>query len=72
MQVKSDFILAHCLAMASAANAGLTEVADMARVRALRTTPTLSISRVSRIQPFYDKGVETAWFDGLRRAGLPE
>ena len=72
MQVKSDFILAHCLAMASAANAGLTEVADMARVRALRTSPTLSISRVSRIQPFYDKGVETAWFDGLRRAGLPE
>ena len=72
MQIKSDFILAHCLAMASAANAGLAEAADMARVRALRTAPSLSISRVSRIQPFYDKGVETAWFDGLRRAGLPE
>jgi TolB-like protein len=72
MQVKSDFILAHCLAMASAASAGLKEAADMARVRALRTAPSLSISRVSRIQPFYDKGVETAWFDGLRRAGLPE
>jgi tetratricopeptide (TPR) repeat protein len=72
MQVKSDFILAHCLAMASAAGAGLKEAAGMARVRALRTAPSLSISRVSRIQPFYDKGVETAWFDGLRRAGLPE
>jgi TolB-like protein len=72
MQVKSDFVLAHCLAMASAANAGLMEAAAAARVRALRTAPSLSISRVSRIQPFYDKGVEEAWFSGLRRAGLPE
>lgn len=72
MQVKSDFVLAHCLAMASAANAGLMEAAAAARVRALRTAPSLSISRVSRIQPFYDKGVEEAWFSGLHRAGLPE
>jgi len=72
MQVKSDYILAHCLAIASAANAGQTEAANMARVRMLRSAPSLSISRVSRIQPFYNKGVETAWFNGLRRAGLPE
>jgi tetratricopeptide (TPR) repeat protein len=71
MQVKSDFILAHCLAMASAANAGLTAAAA-ARDRALRAAPSLSISRVARIQPFYDKSVEESWFDGLRKAGLPE
>ena len=72
MQVKSDHILAHCLAMTSAANAGLMEAAVAARERALRAAPSLSISRVSRIQPFYDKAVEASWFSGLRAAGLPE
>jgi tetratricopeptide (TPR) repeat protein len=72
IHVKSDMILAHCLAVVSAANAGLREEAETALGRAKRVLPGISIARVRRIQPFYDKAVEVAWFEGLRKAGLPE
>ena len=72
MQVKFDHILANCLAMASAAHAGLDDVAAAALRRVRRLKPMISISSVSKLQPFYDKGVERAWFTGLRKAGLPE
>jgi adenylate cyclase len=71
MQVKSDFILAHCLAIASAANAGLAKETEAALLRAQRVAPGLSITGIRRIQPFYNKAVEEAWFSGLRLAGLP-
>jgi TolB-like protein len=72
MQVKFDHILANCLAVTSAIHAGLADEAAAALRRVLRFNPSLSISRVSRIQPFYDKEVERVWFKGLREAGLPE
>lgn len=72
MQVKFDHILANCLAMTSAVHAGLPEEATAALKRAQRFNPTISISGVARIQPFYEKNVERAWFEGLRRAGMPE
>jgi len=71
-QVKADYMLSHCLALASAAKAGISEAAAAALQRALRMNPGVSIARVSRIQNFLDKDVREAWFDGLRRGGLPD
>jgi len=72
LQVKFDHILANCLAIAAAVYGGLDEEAAAALARMLRFNPNLSISKVSKIQPFYEKEVEARWFGGLRRAGLPE
>jgi TolB-like protein len=71
-QVKADYMLGHCLALASAAEAGVTEAAAAALQRARRMDPGVSIARVSRIQNFLDRDVREAWFHGLRRGGLPE
>jgi cytochrome c-type biogenesis protein CcmH/NrfG len=72
LQVKTDHILASCLAVTSAFHAGLADEAAMALRRMLRFNPSLTVARVSRIQPTYNKDVERRWFDGLRAAGLPE
>jgi TolB-like protein len=72
LQVKSDHYLANCLAINSAWYAGMKEEAAAALSRLLRFNPSLTISRVSRIQPFYNKEAERIWFSGLREAGLPE
>jgi tetratricopeptide (TPR) repeat protein len=72
LQVKFDHILGNCLAVNSAWYAGLKDESAAALRRLLRFYPSLTISRVLRIQPFYDKDAERIWFTGLREAGLPE
>lgn len=72
MQVKSDYIIAHCLAMTSAANAGDLVAAEVALKRALRIMPELSLTFVSRVQVFYIYGgpITETWLSRMRKAGL--
>lgn len=72
MQIKSDYILAHCLAIASAARCGLAEEATGFLRRAGRVSPSLAISRIARVQIFHVDSINEAWIGGLRKAGMIE
>jgi TolB-like protein len=71
-QIKADYMLGHCLALASAAMSGNTQATTAALQRARRMDPGVSIPRVARIQNFSHEETRIAWFDGLRRGGLTE
>jgi TolB-like protein len=72
LQVKPDYLLALCLAAASAAHSGMQTEAGKMIPRALRLNPRLRISNILKIQPFHRRGDAAEWINGLHKAGLPE
>jgi TolB-like protein len=72
MRDKPDYLLALCLAAASAAQSGMQVEAEKLMSRALRLNPRLQISDMVRIQTFHRQGDAAKWVDGLRKAGLPQ
>jgi adenylate cyclase len=72
LQVKPDYLLALCLAAASAALLDMQPEAERQMSRVLRLNPKLRISNILPIQPFHRQGDATRWLDAMRKAGLPE
>jgi tetratricopeptide (TPR) repeat protein len=72
MREHPGFLLAICIAAASAALAGRTTDARMAVTRMREVDPCVRISNAGMLTPIKRPEDAALWVDGLRKAGLPE
>jgi tetratricopeptide (TPR) repeat protein len=69
---QSNFLMAACVASASAALAGRIEDANKSIIRVRQLNPTLSLSNLKSFIPIRRSEDFERWHEGLRKAGLPE
>jgi hypothetical protein len=67
-----NFFVGTCLAAASAALAGKPDQAEKAMARARELNPNLRLSNLKDLIPFRRREDFDRWYDGLKKAGLPE
>ncbi len=69
---QSNFVLATCVAAASAALAGRQSEAEKAMARLRQLMPELRVSNLKNLIPLQRSEDFAKWSGGLRKAGLPE
>jgi len=69
---RPNFLMANCLAAASAALGGRPDVAQEAMAHAREIDPTLRISNLQNWLVFKHEKDFARWREGLRKAGLPD
>lgn len=72
LREQPSFVLPNCIAATSAALAGRLDEAQKAIAHLRQIAPELTISNFREIMNYLQEEDFDRWFDGLRRAGLPE
>ena len=72
LREQPNFVLPNCIAATSAALAGRLDEAQKAIAHLRQIAPELTISNFREIMNYLREEDFDRWFDGLRRAGLPE
>jgi tetratricopeptide (TPR) repeat protein len=72
MRERPNFVLPNCTAATSAALAGRLDEARKAIAHLRQIAPELTISNFTNVMSYLREEDFDRWFDGLRKAGLPE